>query len=543
MSEVCDGRRLCAWWCLPAIVCAAAVVRLIGPLTSAALGQTDAYAHLQFVNDIVEQGALRHPFYPPGYHWLLAVPACLWGWDTYWIVRYGGVVFGVGLVLTTMVLAKRAFGERAACWSGFLVAAFPAFHWLQKTGVGAFPSQLGLMLVPLLLLGWDRLFLDFRRTVLWWIALCAWLALAVPIMLFDVLAFLAFDALIRILRRELPRAGYYALALVSGGMAAIWFAFTMDGGAAHVGSVIPMVTGLSPDDVSGSYAGWVILWSYIAPQRLTLAYGVANMAAWGVGAALCLGLWALWSSGSVARMIGSWGCFVWAQTVFGVFQFGPYMRAGWFLLIALALWGGYVVSTWMPRLPIWGRRVVCTALIAPAFAALWYPPAPQPHLSPAEEDLVRVLRKVDRWARNGGDSVSVAWLDALPQHADVSVWSRAFNAFPLHQGDPVYAFLERTPRIDIHTGTEAIIPHTASLDPGRTHLILLDDRVAPQTAYGLMMLVNPGLVSDFRSMQSGLLAVNQELRSLVREAEASGRRVTRFDMPHGLDIVIVSQSP
>ena len=55
------GRARSPGMWLAAIVAAGVALRLVHPLTSVALGQSDAYSHLQFLNDIIHRGHLRNP--------------------------------------------------------------------------------------------------------------------------------------------------------------------------------------------------------------------------------------------------------------------------------------------------------------------------------------------------------------------------------------------------------------------------------------------------------------------------------------------------
>ena len=56
------------------LIILAVTVRSIHPLQHMALGQSDAYSHLQFLRNIVDSGFIHNVMYPPGYHWILALP-------------------------------------------------------------------------------------------------------------------------------------------------------------------------------------------------------------------------------------------------------------------------------------------------------------------------------------------------------------------------------------------------------------------------------------------------------------------------------------
>jgi hypothetical protein len=126
----------------------AIAVRSIHPLQHMALGQSDAYSHLQFLRDVLDSGFIQNVMYPPGYHWILALPTAAFHLDPYLVARYGGAFFGAGLVLAVYVLVKSIAGNPAAIFSAFLVSCFPGLNLLLKTGVGAFANQLGLFFIP-----------------------------------------------------------------------------------------------------------------------------------------------------------------------------------------------------------------------------------------------------------------------------------------------------------------------------------------------------------------------------------------------------------
>ena len=79
------------------ILTAAFIVRMLHPLQVAYLGQSDAYTHLNYLHNIVDSGYLINPVYPPGYHWILALPSLVFSIDPYLVARYGGAFFGVGM--------------------------------------------------------------------------------------------------------------------------------------------------------------------------------------------------------------------------------------------------------------------------------------------------------------------------------------------------------------------------------------------------------------------------------------------------------------
>jgi len=171
-------------WVLLAVLVLAWVVRMIHPLQTWALGQSDAYSHLGFLRDVLERGQVGNGDYPPAYSWVMAFPACLMHGHPYWMSRFGGAFFGMGMTLGVYVflsqLKNRATGISAAA----LLAGCPVFWMLQKTGVGSFANQMGLLLIPAVL--WA--YASGRRG--WLVLTLAALALSVPMMLLHLLILL-----------------------------------------------------------------------------------------------------------------------------------------------------------------------------------------------------------------------------------------------------------------------------------------------------------------------------------------------------------------
>ena len=127
---------------LAAILLLAWAVRMLHPLQTWALGQSDAYSHLGFLRDVLENGQVGNGDYPPAYSWVLAFPAWLLHGHPYWMARFGGAFFGAGLALGAYALLAQIRGRAAGLAAAALVAGCPVFVLLQKTGVGCFANQL-----------------------------------------------------------------------------------------------------------------------------------------------------------------------------------------------------------------------------------------------------------------------------------------------------------------------------------------------------------------------------------------------------------------
>lgn len=523
------------------ILLLASVVRLIGPLRDVALGQTDAYSHLQFLKDWLVDGRLRHPYYPAGYYWVIGLPTRWLGWDPYSVIRFGGAFFGVGLVLSAYYLAKHVWGSKAGLWAAFLIAAFPAFHWLQKTGVGAYPSQLGLMLLPLILLIWDAMLGGQWSRVVLLVPAFSLLAISVPMMALDLLPFLLLDLIVRRVCGgcECPRRSEVIVVSMIALTAALMLLFLLRRGVVdHMASIAAAVASYSYDGDAPVRALAIIFGSYFMPIRWWPGSVLVSLSALVVGAVLVVLLKLMWHKGAAARMISLWAVYAWVQTIFGVAQFPLYWRAGWTLLIALSLLGGWLIPHLLDRMPHRPRNAGFGVLVLLAGMSLLYPPVHQPHLSAAENDLVTVLRALEKWGSGAHQGIQF-WFPEANEPDHLAIWARSYTTFDLHQGDPVHAFLADHQSITVRSIRPAA-GKVHPFDPAVTHLVILDDRVTSPDSYGLMDLVNPRLTQSFRRAYDGLLEGGNILRERIEAAEEAGRWTIRNTMlDEGLELILL----
>lgn len=513
----------------------AAVVRLIGPVTTIALGQSDAYAHLQYLNDMVNDGHLRHSTYPPGYYWLMSLPVKLFGVNSYWVARFGGVLWGLGQVLAVYLLAKRAFGRHAARWSAFLIAGFPLFHWLQKTGVGVYPSQAGLMILPLLVLSWDKTMREGPRHMAAFFLLLSVLAVTVPMMMVDLTPFLALDLLWRRFAGGLHRHSLAVISSVAVSMVALIAIYWLRSGSDGFFQTASILTNQQiPGEITATRL-LALLWMYIRPERLLLPGVWLNIPVFTSGAILVL-LLVTFRKEPLFRSVLLWAFIAWTQTVFGVFQFALYMRAGWVFLLASSVLGGWLIIRAFDLLPGPVARFSRGIFIFTCLCSLINPPNPKPHLSSAESDLVMVLHGIREWADGGKEVHPIEQLQFIDPDRPTSVWSRRFNGFYGRQGDPVPAFLERCPKIEIPR-----IGQEVHFDPARQHIVLLDDRAIAPDQFGVMTLVNPTLIDQFVAGRESFMLESDRLREALILPDTGQWRVASWSLPQGLNVVVLKQ--
>ncbi len=494
------GDRLEVRWdgLLTGILLLALGVRLIHPLQTWALGQSDAYSHLGFLMDVLARGRVGHPDYPPAYAWVLALPARLWPGHPYWVARFGGAFFGAGLVLGVHVLVTHWKGRVAGLAAAALVAGCPVFFLLQKTGVGTFANQLGLLLIPAAL--WA-----FASRRFGWLALAlAAMAVSVPMMVLHLVVLLGLWTLAEIRSRRL--AGVLVLLLAAAGLGVMALAMTIPPARGMV--IASMLTGdYSLAKEAG--AGWgdvfrVLAADFFAIKRLGYGSWVLNGGAASVTAMFAGALvWGVRRKDPAWRLVGLWGLLTSVNLHLGFLQFTDYQREGWSFLLAGACLGGLVFDG------IWGwrsgrrwRTGWAAGLAAAALAGLAFPPVHAILAGPGESDIVEYVLKLE---------------------PEVTVLARRMSAFPSGQGDVVRTL---HPRVIHDAGDVA-----GAVGP----VHFLRDRPPETPEIPLAMrLLQP---RQIRTMEKFLRQAESETRR--REEGLAGRAVRTMMVSDHLDVWIL----
>ena len=404
------------------------ILRSIHPLDVAYLGQSDAYTHLNYIRNIIDFGYLFNPIYPPGYHWILALPSLVFPIEPYVVARYGGAFFGVGLILGIYVLLDQCVNRISAIFAGFCAAAFPGMVLLMKTGVGVFANQFGLFLLPAIVLFYILSVADRRQNAsaqpMLLIALCG-MAAAVPMMLIHVFLIIGLERLVMLVRDRYRWFGKTvqvcllivpALCLLGYHISAV--------GAGHRFETAEIMTGYGDggkkqtvartvaeriekkavaDDpekrkiaalVSGSPYFTLVL-DYLSIKRK--GFGNVKLDALGwilAGLFLVLFLIGIARLDSSYILIGLWGGLTSVQAGTGLFQFSSYQREGWSLLVATCCLSGIIAASvyFLGRPSILFRAGIIVMMTASAAWSALHPPMHYAIRSSAEDELIRSVR-------------------------------------------------------------------------------------------------------------------------------------------------------
>lgn len=479
-------------WTLGAILLLAAAVRAIHPLQTWALGQSDAYSHLGFLTNVLTHGKVANEAYPPGYAWVMAFPAWVSHIPPYWTARFGGIFFGVGLALGVYAFTAHIKNKTAALAAAALLAGCPIFYLIQKTGVGSFANQLGLLLLIAALWAFTE-----RRHVLLALSGAA-LAMSVPMMLIHLTILLA----LWIVAERRSARGYIGLLgillLMGAGLLLITTRIPTERGMA----IAAMLTG-QYSLLKQSEPSWIEIFRVLGADFLSvkrIGYG-----SWALNGAAIAGT-GLFVAALIAgirkkdiawRLVGLWGLLTSLNLHLGWLQFSDYQREGWSFLLALACLGGLVIDAlwrWCPSRQ-W-RTGWALAIAAASLSGLALPPAHAIMAGPAESDVVKYL---------------------LGLNPTITVLARQTSAFPGGQGDVAKTLHRKT----IHSA--------AALAEAKGTVYFLRERLPTKPTLPLAMkLIQPHSVER-------MTAFYQYAEAQERQLEAAAtRRIQSVDRisPH-----------
>jgi hypothetical protein len=558
------------------ILLTGSVIRSIHPLETAALGQSDSYAHLQYLHYIVEQGYLQNGIYPAGFHWLLALPVLVFGIDPYLAARFGGLFFGTGLVLAIFVFLNTLINRRAAIFGSYCAAAFPGMTLLMKTGIGVFANQFGLLLVPCLLYLYARLLNQEEKGKQWpyrMIFLLTGLgfAAAVPMMLLHVYIIFAIERFLALLKQRKAWLGktMILILLCLPAILLTGFHFSRAGSGQRfqtakilmkygnkkvaVAELSRKVEGLGRryDRAQARLVKLVaespyfhLLVDFFTVKR----HGFGNvsinlLAVVLVGSYLAFLGYGYYRGSPGYLLLGIWGGLTGLQAGTGILQFSSYQREGWSLLIATCCLTGILADLVYKRVARYRvvRAGTCAAMVALAGWTLYHPPRHPIIQSSAEGLLIRTVRFFGR-------DLDRAAADCTPDNQEpVCTISRILrNDLPLtivsrkcagwsNQGEIVPNVMPpQSPVATVQVGVKGGMEERFSRE--RQYLVLFDrwKPVLPGEIISTFAMVDPGMVAATLRQHKYLYRANGVIWSYVRKLPTGEWQMQRIILSKNL---------
>lgn len=506
---------------MTAILVAAALLRLIDPLRQAALGQSDAYSHLFIINQILLNGNLGGTIYPPGYHWIVALPLMIFPLDPYLMARYGGAFFGLLLVLALYNLVVTDKLKHPAILTLLLAACFPGMYFLVKTSIGIFPNQFGLLLLPVIFF---HFFLVTNNISLSYVSLSILLLgllVSVPMMFLNIVIVGFFYSLsayflhaYRISFLNLRILSIFTIIFI---ISVIYFTLV---NRDIVFSSINIISN-HQNPLSISHALVILLSDYFSLKRIGFDVPVYNYILIFIGLVIFVSIYVACSlKHHLFVIISVWSLLSYIETALGIFQFSSYQRAGWELLMGFSVLSGYLYWTlfriW--RTPILTLPVLLLLFVFSLASFVFYP-RHTPIMSNSENSLIELLR----YLRNNnydnnikylsfekpGDEFQAFFSNDMPD----TIITRQFSNFT--HGDPVSAILGNYHGYKlIPIGYASSIPR---LNQSEQTLVLIDscDTASIDTKFSSSQLLQKGQHDGFLKSRNTACSVNDRIKQWI----------------------------
>lgn len=552
------------------ILCIAVVVRSIHPLWHFALGQSDAYSHLHFLRDVINSGYLQNPIYPPGYHWVLALPTLTFHLDPFDVVRYIGAFFGAGLVLAVFVIVKRAFNDTSAFLSAFLTACFPGFYLLQKTGVGAFANQLGLFFVPAILYFYLRMIENEFRwssySFLFIVSLMGFIV-SVPMMMIHVSLIIILERIIALVKRPSGWASRSMIVAACGIPAFLLFLFHLlhplkltqtEALMSHVKEQIRLT------ESAIVIIPQTFISDYLNHPVMKMIIDFVSIKRWGFGNALLDMIGCLFvivfivilyhgvkKRKPLLTLMGIWGMLTSLQSLTGFLQFSAYQREGWSLLIVIACLSGIIgahIYQWgIDRWKIMRPLLYLFIVISTAWS-IFLPPGHLLLNSWAEDDVIRIVRNLSSHAihqnvlgkrYNRQDTDIMAIRNALSASLPVTIVARNFSVWWTGQGEMITVVMHHP-----STVRNEVITEQTSMElvfkPDRQYIVFLDAHKALQVKhFGMMAYLSRNSIENFVNVQKDFVRINLKIRDALKALSPSVWNTQWIELNDRLTVVVV----
>ena len=552
------------------ILLVAVIVRSIHPFQHFALGQSDAYSHLNFLKDILETGAIGNTIYPPGYHWVLALPVLSFHLDPYNVARYVGAFFGAGLVLAVFVLVEEAVDRKAAYLSAFGAACFPGFYLLLKTGVGAFANQMGLFFIPVTfyyyIKGLGKESILSLSNLMFILALLG-IAASVPMMLVHILIIIFIERMLSLLYRSpgwpIKTAGIILSTLPAISLVAYHFLRAGDQSQRAtiqfinegVDKALPAVMAKSgfSDLLNLPFVRSFI--DFLSIKR----WSFGNIFMDGIGFMVTFFFIVLLIH-SISKkkysfvVIALWGMITSIQTITGFLQLSAYQREGWSLLIVIACLSGivmsYIYERWITQQLIL-QRCFFFCLFIIFIISIIYPPAHRSYASAAEDDIIRIIRgltgpSAERIIFKSQEVIQdrdvSAVRNALSGHLPIVIVARNFSGWDSGQGELIKVVMHRNTSI-----RNVVVTDRSSLadifKKENQYVVLIDkEKKLGLDDLGIASRLSPFYTEQFLLLQRHLLKLNKKIEDYITQLSSRDWNLQKIDINDILTISILKRS-
>lgn len=512
------------------------LLRIIHPLQQAALGQSDAYSHLYFIRQIIEKGVINDAIYPPGFHWVAALPLMLFPLDPYMLARYGGVFFGILLILAIWNLASLSEHKTTALMAAFFVACFPASILLMKTTVGVYANQFGLFLLPVILARYVVIEKGTKKDLFILGLLFIGLLISVPIMSINLVLLITADLILKVIRGQIKfthtRIIVLFVLLLIPLITLIFFIQThLDFFLSSSGIIS---SAKRPETILAAIQTLIL--NFIQIKRIGFSSPLYDSTLVMMGSFIVSCLIVSWyRKDKTFIFISIWAFLTFLQTATGIFQFSAYQRSGWELIMTFCLLGGYtywwlIIKKHILKAPL--NHIVLTLLISSTLISLRFYPRHFPVLSASENNLILLVRYLNEetlptdktykpFTFEQTDKLEMmAVIPRLPQ----TIIMRQFTNFT--HGDPVTTLLAGDSAIKyIPIGRESAFP---SLDSSSTSMVLLDSCVEatqPPTV-SRANLMQPSQLNVFLQSRRQNCTTNDKIRDWVKGLDQTSWDIT-----------------
>jgi uncharacterized membrane protein YeaQ/YmgE (transglycosylase-associated protein family) len=552
------------------ILCVAVVVRSIHPLRHFALGQSDAYSHLHFLKDVINIGYLQNAIYPPGYHWVLALPTLTFQLDPFNVVRYVGAFFGAGLVLAVFVIVKGAFNDTSAFLSAFFAACFPGFYLLQKTGVGAFANQLGLFFIPAILYFYLRMIENEFRwssySFLFIVSLMGFIV-SVPMMMIHVCLIIMLERIFALLKRPSGWVSRSMIVVVSGIPALLLFLFHLLHPVKLTQTEAVMVfvedqIRLTADAAVTIHRTFISDWLNHPGMKMIIDF--ISIKRWGFGNALLDLIGYLFviffmvifyhsvkKGKPFLTIMSMWGTLTTVQSLTGFLQFSAYQREGWSLLIVIACLSG-IVGAHIYR---WGidrwkimRPLLYLFLVISSVWSIFFPPGHLMLNSWAEDDIIQIVRNLSspaihqdplekRYDHRDKDSMVIR--NALSEFLPVTIIARNFSGWWTGQGEMINVVMHHPAAVENEVITEQTSLNLV-FKKNRQYVVFLDAQKTLKVEHlGMMARLNRDSAEKFVNVQKDFFRINQKIRDALKVLSPGIWNTQWIELNDRLTVVVV----